>query len=118
MEKYIIYGKGAIFKRFESEILWNQVVAIADKNVIKGEKIHNIPVISPDNIHQFDYDYISIFSSKFFDEIKIELVRKYFVSELNIVSWKVLLNGCQDEFCGNFFLWQNFISEKKIRKIL
>ncbi len=118
MEKYIIYGKGAIFKRFESKILWNQVVAIADKNVRKGEKIHNIPVISPDNIHQFDYDYISIFSSKFFDEIKIELVRKYFVSELNIVSWKVLLNGCQDEFCGNFFLWQNFISEKKIRKIL
>ena len=37
MKKYIIYGKGAIFKRFENDILWDQVIAIADKNAVNNE---------------------------------------------------------------------------------
>lgn len=116
MKKYIIYGKGAIFKRFENDILWDQVIAIADKNAVNNERIHNVPVILPEHINQFDYDYISIFSSKYFDEIKIELVRKYFILELNIVSWKVILNRYQDEFCGDFLFWKNFIAKKRIER--
>ncbi len=84
MKKIYYLWKGAIFKRFEKMIYCGiKWIAIADKkNAVNNERIHNVPVILPEHINQFDYDYISIFSSKYFDEIKIELVRKYFILEL------------------------------------
>lgn len=88
----IVYGKGQVFERYKDHILWENVVAIADKKASIGEMYGDIPVIRPQDIPDVSCDYIAIFSNRLFEKIKNELVGEFFVPEEKIVSWRMIVN--------------------------
>lgn len=116
--RVIIYAKGQVFEKCKNRILWDEVVAIADKEANHGETVRNVPVIHPKKLENFQYDYIAIFSNKFFEQIKNELIGEYFVSEWKIISWKGIVKGTTFETRRKIAFLENFIKEKNIKKIL
>lgn len=94
MKRIIIYGMGQIFHKYENKINWNEIIAIIDKKFERNSEFRGVPLILPKHINQYIYDYIVIFSSKFFEEIKCELKGNYFIQEEKIISWKALILEC------------------------
>jgi len=114
----IIYGKGQVFERYKERVLWENVVAIADKKAIIGETIGNVPVIRPQDIQDVSCDYIAIFSNKLFENIKNELMGEYFVPEEKIVSWRMLVNADDYGEFKNLEFCNNMIRKKGLKKVL
>lgn len=88
--KIIIYAMGQIFERYKTGIKWSDIKAVCDKKIKDSRFIYEeyeIPVISPVAMSDYEYDYVAIFSNKFFEEIKQELVGEYSVSKDKIISW-------------------------------
>ncbi|SCY09173.1 protein of unknown function [Lachnospiraceae bacterium XBB2008] len=90
--KLIIYGKGRVLSKNENLIPWDNVVAFGDRSACEGELYNGIPVVSPDKIKDFSYDYVIIFSDLYYIEIRNELIFKYDVLMNSIFSWQILRN--------------------------
>lgn len=90
MRKVIIYAMGKVFEKYCSGINWKEIVAIADKKERIQLNFREIPVIKPQQIMSFSFDYIAVFSNNLFEEIKSELIGCYFVPENKIISWRAL----------------------------
>lgn len=116
--KAILYAMGQIFARYQEKIDWSHVVAIADKDPKGVKEVGGVPVIAAQELVSWEYDYIAIFSDKFFEDIKSELVGVYFISPDRIVSWRDLLVEKIDvEFRISRF-YRMYIEEYGHRKIL
>lgn len=116
MMKIIIYGKGRLFQRYMEKLDWNTIVAIADKGAGKDEFIQNKPVIHPQDIQKLQYDYIVIFSSKLFYDIRRDLIGEYYIGPEKIVSWGFLVNDEQET--DIFMSMKAFIKELNIKTML
>ena len=91
MKKFIIYAMGQVFERYKEQIDWDTVVAIVDKKPSDVKEINHVPVLTPRALKELQYDSIAIFSNKYFESIKRDLIGDYFVLPEKIVSWKELL---------------------------
>lgn len=89
--KIIIYALGKIFEEYKERVDWNQVVALADKNNGLFHNMGELPVISPGEINNLEYDFIAVFSSVYFEEIRMELIGEYFVPQDKIIPWKEII---------------------------
>ena len=89
--KVIVYAKGEVFEQNWNKVDKQMVIAIADKNTNEEELIDGTPVIKPEQLKNYEFDYIAIFSNKLFESIKRELIGEYFIPEEKIISWKALL---------------------------
>ena len=117
MKRIIIYGMGQIFHRYQNKIDWNEIIAIVDKKLESNSEFRGAQLILPKQINQYIYDYIAIFSSKFFEEIKCELKGNYFIQEEKIISWKALiLEECTDRQVIEYY--RKIIAEFQFHKIL
>ena len=91
-EKIIVYGLGKELKeqRFfiESQFC---VVGYSDKKETKIEGY-----IRPEQIAESEYDYIYVTSSKYFEEMKAELEKKYRVDKERIISRDGVLGDFQN----------------------
>lgn len=114
--RIILYGKGIMFQKYKNLLDWNQIIAIADKKAEKNEMIHNKPVILPDEIDRYQYDYIVIFSDKYFLNIRRELIGQNFVEPERILSWRFLISN--NGISVSVETLKKFISELKIDTIL
>ncbi len=115
--KILIYGMGKIFHDYESIIDWSSVVAIADKKATGTESYRTgIPIIAPQQIEDYEYDFLVIVSTKFFESIKNELIGIYCVPESKIVSWTIFED--KSNFNGLNEILFEFIRAKNISKIL
>ncbi len=93
MRRIIIYAMGKLFYKYQKNMNWNDIIAIADKKVEDISDFSGIPLIEPQQIAEYSFDYIAIFSDGFFEEIKRELVGDYFIPEKKIISWRFLVAG-------------------------
>jgi len=117
LKRIIIYGMGQIFHRYQNKIDWNEIIAIVDKKLESNSEFRGAQLILPKQINQYIYDYIAIFSSKFFEEIKCELKGNYFIQEEKIISWKALiLEECTDRQVIEYY--RKIIAEFQFHKIL
>ena len=116
--RVIIYAKGRVFEKNKEKILWEHVVAIADKTVVSEETICDVPVISPQSIADIQYDYIVIFSNQLFEQIKNELIGEYFVPEEKIISWRGIVEGTEYEIEKKIEYFRTFIQNKQIKRAL
>lgn len=82
---------GKLFERYYSEIDWNEIIAVVDKKEQDIAEFCDVPVIKPQQIHDFTFDYIAIFSNVLFEDIKNELIGDYFIKNEMITSWRSLL---------------------------
>lgn len=92
-KKIIVYCIGAIFEKYKDKLLWNQIVAIIDKRAENNELIMDKPVYRPSKIKDLQYDYIVVFSTKYFIEILKELVFVWDIPVEKIVPWRILLDN-------------------------
>lgn len=89
--KLIIYGLGQIYQRYKDYIPMKQVEAFVDKNAEEGKKLFGIPVITPQRLSCFEFDYIVVFSDKFFFQIQRELCYEHSIPKEKIVSWRIIV---------------------------
>lgn len=115
--RIIIYALGKKFEQYKDKLNWEDIIALADKNIKSPNKINEIPVIMPSAIRYLEYDYIAVFSDYLFEEIKRELVGEYFICKDKIIPWKVLI-GEEIAAADSVQLYQKFFSGKKCKKIL
>lgn len=81
MKRIIIYGLGNEFKKRKDFLEEKfEVVGYSDKKSLKER------TIEPENINDYQFDYILITSNKYYEEIKEELIKNYFVEINKIVS--------------------------------
>lgn len=118
MKNIVIYGLGRVFQFNKYMINWNSVIAVVDKNVKFIEGVDNIKVITPDKMVDLEYDFIVIFSNKFYEDIKRTLIFEYFIDESKIISWKVYLNRNKEYSSDAVKFICDFIKEKSINSIV
>lgn len=116
--KLIIYAIGEIFYRYENEINWNCVVALADKGKHDLETIHERSVISPKEISQFQYDYIVVFSNRYYEEIRMELSGEYFISLDKILPYRSMIKSERNDTIEIMEYYRLLCVDKKCRKLL
>lgn len=116
--KIIIYALGRVFEQHKEKVDWNQVVALADKNRKSFPSPCFVPVITPDRIHDLEYDFVAVFSNEFFEEIKMELVGQYFVPQDKILSWKELMGEEESSSVAALKFCRIFFRERRCRRVL
>ena len=112
--KLIVYAIGKLFECNKDRLNWNQIVALADKNVKTDKEYNNIPMIHPSAICKLSYDFVVIFSSQFFEEIRQELIGEYFIPVEKILPWRAIIG----EGVGTAVPFQQFCVEKSCKRIL
>lgn len=91
-KKIIVYGVGQIFKLYKDNLNWSNVVAIVDRDIKeKGHCFNGKKVELPEKILTLVFDYIIIFTNKYFENIKDYLIGNYFIPQEKIISWVVFL---------------------------
>lgn len=96
MKKILIYGCGRVFKRIKDQLKNCEVLAVVDKNAYELQKIpenQGIQLITPDKIGAFEYDYIGISTPAFYEEIRLQLIVDYGISEDKILSAFLFIEG-------------------------
>lgn len=95
MNKIIVYGYGRIYERIKDLIQNCRVIAIADINAgqMEGRKSGQIPLILPEEIQKYEYDYVAISSPGQFENMKQQLVCENSVEENKIISLFMFVNG-------------------------
>lgn len=116
--RIIIYAMGKLFEQYKDKIAWEHVVAVVDKKKSVDKVFRGYPILCPQDICNLTYDYIAIFSDKFYAEISQELVGEYNVPQTKIVSWIEALNEQMDVSVFNMFFFKRFIQLKDYKKVL
>lgn len=89
--KLIIYALGKFFRHNQDKIDWSKVVAVSDRDEhYEGESFPK-PFIGIDSINTVDFDYIVVFSDKFFDSIRMYLVWEKSINSDSVISWRFFL---------------------------
>lgn len=90
MKRIIIYGYGRKFHKLHPTLRDCEIVAIADKSaeLLTTEDIENVdvPIISPKDINNYQYDYVAISVFGVFEHIKQQLIGENGVSAEKIIS--------------------------------
>ena len=116
MKRIIVYGLG---KEYETQAFLLEreydIVAVTDKNANKADLYSNF--VMPELIVELDWDYIYVSSSRFFDEIKNELVSKYQIGADKIIGlqnvwWNVSNSKGREEWIAEQL--KNIPAGKKI----
>lgn len=116
--KIIIYALGRLFGRYRDKIDWSQVAALADKAPSPEAESCGVPVITPDLIGTLEYDYVAVFSSLLYEEIRMDLVGAYYVPQDRIIPWNEIVDAGEKNLAWMLEMYQVFLAEKECRKIL
>ena len=121
-KKIIIYGAGQVFEQYKEDLNWNNIVAIVDMDSNKQEKkIHGIKIETPEIIGELQYDYVAVFTDRYFESAKVNLIGNFFVPESKIVSWRIYIDDW-DEYeivsdeVAEFY--QGYLEEHKAETVL
>ncbi len=108
--KYIIYGLGQVFRNNQYLIENIDVVAYCDK-APKTDSIDGIPVVWPEQLSEFVYDYILVFSNKLYSSIRLNLIKDYDVNPVCVVSWQLLAPRA-DRNIMDYFVYLSAVSRE------
>lgn len=85
--KVLIYGAGCPGKMIKEKLTGCEIQAYVDRNVmLQGTFFEGIPVVSPNSIHQYQYDYI-IISNRHGMEISQSLINDWRVERSRIIDY-------------------------------
>ncbi|MCI9619922.1 MAG: DUF4422 domain-containing protein [Dorea sp.] len=115
--RIIIYAVGRMFEYHSGQIEWEDIIALADKNPKIETKKYGFPVIKPDVICEWEYDFIAIFSNKYFEKIKMELVGEYFVPKEKIIPWREIVLK-ESVSSGILQHYKIFLKERMCKRVL
>ena len=90
MMKIAIWGTGEIFKKNFIKVCKDEVICLVDRNP-KDEEYFGIKVINPEELYQYSYDFIVIFSTKYFEEIAYKLIMEMGIECKKILAWEYFL---------------------------
>lgn len=92
--RIIIYGYGKIFKNEYSQLDKIELVAIADKKAmeikVEEKELCQLPLILPNRIRDYSYDYVAISSKGMFESIKQQLICENGILPERIISMQLL----------------------------
>lgn len=114
--RIVIYSRGRLFQRYKDRINWEEVIAVVDKKVDPQDMICDKPILMPQSIYELKYDYIVVFSDKYFYDIRRELIGEYFVEPDKIVSWRFLIKD--DREAEAFLTLERFVDKLDVHSIL
>ena len=113
MDRVIVYGLGREYEKLIPLLEHNfEIVAYCDRN--KNNKIDNI---APQEIANFHYDKIFITSTKYYEEIKSDLINVYGVEECKIISKEDILGDFRNSAIRNEWV-KNKISNVQAGKVI
>lgn len=90
--KYIAFGIGKIYERYCNDNIKKDIIAYTDNKDAGVNEFEGKPFIKPLQVSEWTYDYILIFSTKFFEEIYEQLMNELGVQEDKIVSFWDIVN--------------------------
>lgn len=89
--KIVIFGAGRLFQQLSPEIDCREVVGIIDNDYTKLYKdIGGVTVVQPERIKEYMFDYVVIFNTSCFDEMRNQLI-SFGVPSKKIVGWQYYL---------------------------
>ncbi|MDD7327990.1 MAG: DUF4422 domain-containing protein [Lachnospiraceae bacterium] len=107
--KIIVFGIGQALKKRIGRINISDVVCFTDNSVASDGMMYGRPLVSPDQLEDFDYDLIVISSFRFFNEIKSQLIDDLKVPEQKITGIENYL-GTDDNYQGRV-VHETYISD-------
>lgn len=118
--KIIIYALGKIFEQNKNKINWDNIEALCDKNTDKSVDniIYGVPIVKPDSLCNFEYDFVAVFSTVFFEEIKRELVGQYAVSKDRIIPWREIVEDGKKYVPDILSFSRIYFKDRKYKKYL
>ena len=90
MEKIILYGMGENFLDYKEYLSEKYTIAgVSDSNTEKNTK--NKDFVSPDKIKDSSFDYIVVTASRFYEEIKEDLIQNHNIRSEQIISIREIM---------------------------
>ena len=92
MEKIVIWGTGKILKSMKHYVNWDEVICLVDSSEEKkGSCFEGKEIKLPQELAEFSFDKMVVFTTNFYSEIYNTLVSKLGVAEDKIVHWSDFL---------------------------
>ena len=89
--KIVLFGIGKIFEEIKSQIDFHSVVGLIDNEYSKlYQEISGITVVQPERIQEYDYDYIVICNTRYFEDMRNQLIALR-VPSTKIIGWQYYL---------------------------
>lgn len=96
--KIIIWGTGKILEKYINRIDLSNVLCFVDSNCEKQEmKYMGKDIISPQEIRRYSYDFITISSTKYFNEISKQIIYELGISVYKVINLNYYLQICGKE---------------------
>ena len=79
-----------------------QIAAVISEEAVFGDEINGTPVLRPAALQNISYDLIAVcpdgsFPERSFEDIRLRLIRSYFMDPEKIIPWKALA-GTEDSY--------------------
>ncbi len=87
----VLYGTGEVASYYMEQQNWRdtkefEIVAFADSDPRKrGSSFYGYPVISPDSVTDYEFDYVVVMTEPHFYEIQNDLVNRLFISDKDVL---------------------------------
>ena len=117
MGRYILYGLGKIFDRYNSLIKSEEIICLSDSNIANYSNLNGYNIVSPSDIKNIDFEYVVVFSSKYYDEIRQELIVKHDIDSKCIIPWTAFQEQNSDYECVELYL-KHFAFYSETNRIL
>ncbi len=116
--KIIIWGLGEIYNRFKDKLVENDIVCMVDNNSERKVAYGDKRVIFPCQLNDYKYDYIVIFSSKYYEEISYQLVMEWGIDCKRILRWEYYLESEVFDFFTIHNIIKKYCKWFHVREIL
>ena len=120
--KIILYTLGKLYHRYKDNVCWEDVIAVSDSNPLALKNEYPVPAVALEDVIGMNYDYIAVFSDRFFDEIRFDLIGKYFIVKDKIISWRALLHNLKSvNDSSKVEIYQfihSIVTKERIKKII
>lgn len=92
----IIFGLGKLFDTYRDQIDFSKVQCLVDTNPAKqGHVLYEKNIVSPDQMKSMSFDFVVVFSTRFFLQIYYRLLYVYEVPMEKIIDFKTYFKGEQ-----------------------
>lgn len=109
-QKIVIFGTGKIVEQYKMQINLTEIDSFVDNNPqIQETMFLGKPVISPRKLSKKEFDYVVIFSSKFFVQIYHQLLYELGVPIEKIIGFKTYIENIDDGGWHQYGKIQNLV---------
>ncbi len=118
--KIIVYGVGKIFKSNLYKINMDDVIGFVDSSLDSADKLFmDKEIIEPSLIKTYEFDYIVIFTDKYFNEIAERLIWNYGININKIINYLYIFEE-ESIFCKSRLAYAaaKFCNTYETKKVL